>query len=56
MVEKGEKQGVARPLGLSQVSVSPRGFPSEKKCLEGAYFGFVPLFTGQLFIVGEGLL
>ena len=36
--------------------MSPQGFPSEKNCSEGVNFGFVPLFTGQLFIVPEGLL
>src|SRR5579859_4733883 len=38
-----------------QVSVSPHGFPSEKNRLGDAPFGFVPLFTGKLFIVAEGL-
>jgi hypothetical protein len=36
--------------------VSPQGFPSEKNCFHRANFGFVPLFTGQLFILPEGLL
>jgi hypothetical protein len=52
---KAGKTGVVlRPL-CCQVSVSPQGFPSEKNCLERANLSFAPLFTGQLFIVAEGL-
>jgi hypothetical protein len=53
---KRRKTGGARSLQCGQVSVSPQGFPREKNCFQGADFGFAPLFTGQLFIVGEGLL
>src|SRR6266403_1463987 len=53
---KAGKEGVALRRLCRQVSVSPQGFPSEKNCLHRAGFGFVPLFTGQLFIVPEGLL
>jgi hypothetical protein len=53
---KRRKTGVASCPPGRQVSVSPQGFPSEKNCLHRADFGFVPLFTGQLFIVPEGLL
>ena len=49
------KQGVTRYPRLSQVSVSPQRFPSEKNCFGPPDFGFAPLFTGQLFIVSEGL-
>jgi hypothetical protein len=50
----GKTGGTLHPL-CRQVSVSPQGFPSEKNCLEAPDFGFVPLFTGQLFIALEGL-
>jgi hypothetical protein len=53
---KRRKTGVASGSQCRQVSVSPQGFPSEKNCLHRADFSFVPLFTGQLFIVPEGLL
>jgi len=53
---KRRKTGVASGPQCRQVSVSPQGFPSEKNCLHRADFSFVPLFTGQLFIVPEGLL
>lgn len=53
---KAGKEGVtSRPL-CRQVSVSPQGFQSEKNCFHRTRFGFVPLFTGQLFILPEGLL
>ena len=55
MVERGEKQGVVRASDLAQVSVSPQGFPSEKNVWCATIRGFVPLFTGQLFIVARGL-
>ena len=51
----GKTGGAHSPL-CCQVSVSPQGFPSEKNCLHDANSSFVPLFTGQLFIVPEGLL
>src|SRR6266478_5053454 len=54
MVERGEKQGCRPRRCCRQVSVSPQGFPSEKNRLFEAVSSFVPLFTGQLFIVGEG--
>src|SRR5712671_2467287 len=53
---KRRKTGVASCPLCRQVSVSPQGFPSKKKCFHRAGFGFVPLFTGQLFILPEGLL
>jgi hypothetical protein len=53
---KRRKTGVASCPLCRQVSVSPQGFPSEKNCFHRANFGFVPLFTGQLFILPEGLL
>jgi hypothetical protein len=53
---KRRKTGVASCPLCRQVSVSPQGFPSEKNCFHRASFSFVPLFTGQLFIVAEGLL
>jgi hypothetical protein len=53
---KRRKTGVASCPLCRQVSVSPQGFPSEKNCFERANFSFVPLFTGQLFILPEGLL
>ena len=53
---KRRKTGVALRRLCRQVSVSPQGFPSEKNCFGRANFSFVPLFTGQLFIVAEGLL
>ena len=43
-------------LFSGQVSVSPQGFPNEKICLLATISGFLPLFTGQQFIVLEGLL
>src|SRR6202044_1863649 len=52
---KGRKTGGRPRLPCCQVSVSPQGFPSEKNVLGGAGLGFRPLFTGQLFIVAEGL-
>ncbi len=52
---KRRKTGVASAPLCRQVSVSPQGFPSKKNCFERANFSFVPLFTGQLFIVAEGL-
>ena len=55
MVEKGGIQGVKPRLDWGQVSVSPQGFPREKNVLGGAGLSFLPLFTGQLFIVAEGL-
>jgi hypothetical protein len=48
---KRRKTGVASGPLCRQVSVSPQGFPSEKNCFHRARFGFVPLFTGQLFIL-----
>ena len=53
---KRRKTGVASGALCRQVSVSPQGFPSEKNCFARASFRFVPLFTGQLFILPEGLL
>jgi hypothetical protein len=53
---KRRKTGVASCPLCRQVSVSPQGFPSKKNCFHRGGFGFVPLFTGQLFIVVEGLL
>jgi hypothetical protein len=55
MVEKGENQGVRPRLDDAQVSVSPQGFPSEKNVFRRKDFELRPLFTGQLFIVAEGL-
>ena len=52
---KRRKTGVASGPLCRQVSVSPQGFPSEKNCFHRANFGFVPLFTGQLFIPLQGL-
>jgi hypothetical protein len=52
---KGRITGGGPHLRCCQVSVSPQGFPSEKKLFGGIFSGFVPLFTGQLFIVGEDL-
>ena len=52
---KRRKTGVASCPLCRQVSVSPQGFPSKKNCFHRAGFGFVPLFTGQLFIVLEDL-
>src|SRR5258708_2985252 len=52
---KGRKTGVGCRLLFGQVSVSPQGFPSEKNRHPSPNSGFVPLFTGQLFIAGEGL-
>ncbi len=53
---KRRKTGVASCPLCRQVSVSPQGFPSEKNCFHRADFRFVPLFTGKLFIVAQGLL
>jgi hypothetical protein len=53
---KGENQGSGRCLDWRQVSVSPHGFGSEKNRFRHPDPGFVPLFTGQLFIVPDGLL
>ena len=53
---KARKTGVAPSDLCRQVSVSPQGFPSEKNSFHGANLGFVPLFTGQVFIVLSGLL
>jgi hypothetical protein len=55
MVERGENQGGGPRLDESQVSVSPQGFPSEKIIFRTADFELRPLFTGQLFIVAQGL-
>jgi hypothetical protein len=52
---KRGKTGGPRASDVTQVSVSPQGFPSEKNLFHRPVQGFVPLFTGQLFIVGEGL-
>jgi hypothetical protein len=52
---KDGKTGVASRLLCRQVSVSPQGFPSEKNCFKRANSGFIPLFTGQLFIALKGL-
>ena len=52
---KRGKTGGVRASDLAQVSVSPEGFPSEKNLFHSPVRGFVPLFTGQLFIVAEGL-
>ena len=52
---KAGKTGGPRRRCCCQVSVSPQGFPSEKICSGSAVSGFVPLFTGQLFIVGRGV-
>jgi hypothetical protein len=49
------KTGVARRPVFRQVSVSPHGFPSEKIIPRAVKSSFVPLFTGQLFILPEGL-
>ena len=35
--------------------MSPQGFPSEKNVFGLVGLSFRPLFTGQLFIVAEGL-
>ena len=53
---RGSTGVVGAGLLCRQVSVSPQGFPSEKNCFARANFSFVPLFTGQLFILPEGLL
>jgi hypothetical protein len=53
---KLRKTGAGPRCLCRQVSVSPQGFPSEKNCCSRAHSGFVPLFTGQLFIVPGGLL
>ena len=55
MVEKVENQGVRSRLDVRQVSVSPQGFPNEKIVFGRQDFELRPLFTGQLFIVAEGL-
>src|ERR1700733_9397736 len=55
MVESRENQGVRPRPDWSQVSVSPHGFGSEKNLFKACDFELRPLFTGQLFIVGEGL-
>ena len=52
---KRGKLGGAGCLRCRQVSVSPQGFPSEKNLHAGPGSTFAPLFTGQLFIVAEGL-
>jgi hypothetical protein len=46
---------VAPRLLSAQVSVSPQGFPNEKNVLGLVGLSFRPLFTGELFIVAEGL-
>ena len=55
MVESWENQGDRPRLGCRQVSVSPQRFPSEKIVSGEEDFELRPLFTGQLFIVDEGL-
>jgi hypothetical protein len=40
---------------MVQVSVSPRGFPSEKNVPEASIRTLRPLFTGQVFFVTKGL-
>jgi hypothetical protein len=55
MVENRENQGVWPRPDWVQVSVSPHGFGSEKNLFGGCDFELRPLFTGQLFIVAEGL-
>ena len=55
----GGKEGITggcRACDRAQVSVSPRGFPSKKNLRCGAIFGFIPLFTGEVFFAGPGLL
>jgi hypothetical protein len=53
---KGRKPEGADGLKCGQVSVSPQGFPSEKNRVCPRRPRLRPLFTGQLFIVPEGLL
>jgi hypothetical protein len=53
---KGEKTGGRAAPVWRQVSVSPQGFPRKKNHSARANLSFAPLFTGQLFIVAEGLL
>ena len=50
------KPGDVDPSDLTQVSVSPQGFPSEKNLISAARSGFTPLFTGQLYFVPSGPL
>ena len=53
--KRGKPRVVQRPRH-DQVSVSPQGFPSRNIIAVEARTSFAPLFTGQLFIVAEGLL
>ena len=50
----GKPEAVRHPL-MGQVSVSPRGIPSEKNLREAPIRTLRPLFTGQVFFVTEGL-
>src|ERR1700756_4199935 len=52
--KRGKPRGAERRR-CRQVSVSPQGFPSEKNLSASPGSSFAPLFTGQLFIVAEGL-
>ncbi len=52
--KSGKTGGPCRFL-LAQVSVSPQGFPREKIVLTRPVPSFRPLFTGQVFIAGQGL-
>ena len=54
MVETGENQGVSRLLTAPSISESS-GIPKRKKSLQAREIDLRPLFTGQLFIVGEAL-
>src|ERR1700720_213623 len=55
MVETGENQGVSRLLTAPSISESS-GNPKQKKSRRACEIELRPLFTGQLFIVREGLL
>src|SRR5579859_6988021 len=52
---KAGKTGGHDPFCSGQVSVSPRGFPSEKNCIRQHPTGFIPLFTGEVFLWPKGL-
>ena len=52
---KAGKTGGHDPFCSGQVSVSPRGFPSEKICVRRHPTGFIPLFTGEVFLWPKAL-
>src|ERR1700716_2435052 len=51
---RGKNRGGPAPSMLPSISESS-GIPKRKNCFKRANLSFAPLFTGQLFIVAEGL-